>query len=159
MDRCRLRRQDGLALPVLLVVMAVLMGAGAALLGATGDGGRAARRELESEQAFYAAESGLQVIVARTHAWSGSGWANPQPPAAPPPAQFQLQGEQVCSGCRGFTVSVDWACQAAGTPPDPCGVLAVTSVGQAGAPGRQAQYTLRAEVRYESNEVRVAYLP
>lgn len=136
-------------MPVLLVVMAVLLGAGAALLGYAGSTGRTAARELEAEQAFHAAEAGVQVVVQRALKRPGLDWWNSVR------RPLVLDGNGLCPGCRGFTATVQWN----DCPDTPCTALTVTSEGQAGSPDRPARYRLTATVTYDpvTQAVQVRY--
>lgn len=151
MTAARWGRPSGLALPILLVVMAVLLAVGAGLLGHAGAAGRSSRRELAAEQAFYAAEAGLQIMVARTRNLGGLSWSE-----AAPPHRFT----DLCAGCLPAAVTVDWTCQdqdAQGR----CTRALVTAEGAVGSGEPPTAYTLRAEIRYDysSGQIQVRYVP
>ncbi len=129
--------ERGMALPVLLVVMAILLVAGAVLLSFAGSAVKAARREVESEQAFYAAEAGLHAVIARVTEELGLNWVQG-------PGALNLSSTDICPDCPAFSAQVTWDCTA------PCVILLVSSEGRAGSTEYPAVYRLTAEISYSA---------
>lgn len=138
-------RADGLALPVLLAVITVVLAVGAGLIQMATTAERTAGLERQAEDAFYAAESGLQHILAWVKADPAYGWRNLSPLRGT--VQY-CPAAGSCTGTRA-TYEVTFAVVSVGSPGRE--QVHVTSVGRAG----NARRVITAKVEYNDRRARV----